>query len=579
MAETQSKQWGVTAPISTSQPTPGDLKLNDELVEELTRQNVFESHEGSDMRVRVLRHIQEAVDKFCKHVGKLKGLPQSTIDTMSGKIFCFGSYALGVHGPSSDIDTLIVAPKSVSLNDYFDHFERIFREMSDEKLITEMNPVPEAFVPLIKMEYSGVSIDLLFVSLPSMTQIPKDLEGVDKNMLRGLDDTAMRSVNGTRVTLELMQSIPQIKSFRHALRAIKLWSTQRGIYGAVFGYPGGIAWAIMVARICQLYPMACGATILTKFFRLMGKWPFPRPVMLKNIEEGTLNLRVWNPTQYPGDRAHLMPIITPAFPSMCSTHTIMHSTLHVLREEFERADQLINSESGILEGKKQWRDLFTKHTFFTKDHKYYLSVIAASRTEKAHSTFSGLVQSKFRLLCKNIEDGQCGIDIARPWMKGISRVHRYNNEEEADKIIQGHTDFQIKASEVPEIAPGEDSPAGIMYTTTFYVGLKLKPDGTKSLDISYPVSDFRNLVTTNNGFNEKLNSVRVIHTRNNQLPDDLFSEGETKAPKPSKKGKKGDVNKAAKRHFAETGLDVRITRITKTSRRILTAQEQLTRSG
>ena len=73
--------------------------------------------------------------------------------------------------------------------------------MSDEKLITELNPVPEAFVPLIKMEYSGVSIDLLFVSLPSMTQIPRDLEGVDKNMLRGLDDTAMRSVNGTLTVL------------------------------------------------------------------------------------------------------------------------------------------------------------------------------------------------------------------------------------------------------------------------------------------------------------------------------------------------------------------------------------------
>ncbi|KAJ4410183.1 polynucleotide adenylyltransferase [Didymella pomorum] len=569
------KQWGVTAAISSAPPKPDDLKLNDELIEELKRQNVFESPEGSDTRVRVLRHIQEVVDKFCKHVGKMKGLPQSTIDTMSGKIFCFGSYALGVHGPSSDIDTLIVAPKSVSLNDYFDHFEKIFREMSDETLITEMNPVPEAFVPLIKMEYSGVSIDLLFVSLPSMTQIPKDLEGVDKNMLRGLDDTAMRSVNGTRVTLELMQSIPQIKSFRHALRAIKLWSNQRGIYGAVFGYPGGIAWAIMVARICQLYPMACGATILTKFFRLMGKWPFPRPVMLKNIEEGTLNLRVWNPTQYPGDRAHLMPIITPAFPSMCSTHTIMHSTLHVMREEFERADQLINAEkTGIVDGGRPWKDLFTKHTFFTKDHKYYLSVVAASKTEKAHSTFSGLVQSKFRLLCKNIEDGQCGIEIARPWMKGIHRVHRYTNDEEANQIIQGETKYQLKGDAIPQISPGEASPPDIMYTTTFYVGLKLKPDGNKSLDISYPVSDFRNLVTTNNGFNNELNFVRVVHTRNNQLPDDLFSEGETKPQKPSKKGKKGDPNKAAKRQFEETGLDVRITRTTKkTPRRILTAQE------
>ena len=50
MADTAPKQWGVTAPISTSQPTPADLKLNDELVEELKRQNVFESPEGSDMR-------------------------------------------------------------------------------------------------------------------------------------------------------------------------------------------------------------------------------------------------------------------------------------------------------------------------------------------------------------------------------------------------------------------------------------------------------------------------------------------------------------------------------------------------
>lgn len=50
MAETQPKQWGVTAPISTQAPTASDLKLNDELVEELKRQNVFESPEGSDMR-------------------------------------------------------------------------------------------------------------------------------------------------------------------------------------------------------------------------------------------------------------------------------------------------------------------------------------------------------------------------------------------------------------------------------------------------------------------------------------------------------------------------------------------------
>ena len=63
----------------------------------------------------------------------------------------------------------------------------------------------------------------------------------------------------------------------------------------VFGYPGGVAWAIMVARICQLYPFANGATIVSKFFSLMQKWSWPRPVLLKHIEEGAMGLRVWNP--------------------------------------------------------------------------------------------------------------------------------------------------------------------------------------------------------------------------------------------------------------------------------------------
>ncbi len=51
----------------------------------------------------------------------------------------------------------------------------------------------------------------------------------------------------------------------------------------------------MVARICQLYPYANGATIISKFFSLMCKWSWPRPVLLKHIEDAEFNLRVWNP--------------------------------------------------------------------------------------------------------------------------------------------------------------------------------------------------------------------------------------------------------------------------------------------
>jgi poly(A) polymerase len=295
MEEKKKPTWGVTAAISEAAPSDNDNRLNDELIDTLTRMNVFETPEGNKRREEVLAHVQKVVEEFVRRAGKQKGLAPSSLDVAGGKIFFFGSYALGVHGPTSDIDTLIVVPKHVHIEDFFKTFPTVFRELSDPKDITELVPVEDAFVPIIKMEYRGVSLDLLFASMPTMSSVPKDMETVDKAVLRHLEETTIRSVNGTRVVKELLASVPQRRHFRYALRAVKLWANRRGIYGAVFGYPGGIAWAIMVARICQLYPMACGATILAKFFNLMHKWNWPRPVMLKEHALPEFGLRVWNP--------------------------------------------------------------------------------------------------------------------------------------------------------------------------------------------------------------------------------------------------------------------------------------------
>ncbi|CAO2652415.1 Nn.00g006980.m01.CDS01 [Neocucurbitaria sp. VM-36] len=545
-------QWGVTSAISEAYPTKEDEKRNDELIATLKRENVFESPEGNAKRQTVIEHLGKVVQEFVRRVCKQKGLPQSTIDSAGGKVFTFGSYALGVHGPSSDIDTLVVAPKYVSIDDFFLTFPPTFKEMSRAEDIEEFVPVEEAHVPLIKMEYSGVSVDLLFASLPKMSSIPADMATIEKKHLEGLSESATRSVNGTRVTKELLAAVPPGTAFRHALRAIKLWSNRRGIYGAVFGYPGGVAWAIMVARICQLYPYANGATIISKFFSLMYKWTWPRPVLLKHIEEAEFNLRVWNPQLYGPDRGHMMPIITPAFPSMCATHTVMPSTLRIMQAEFGRADKIVQH---IFAGAKSWDALFERHTFFTKDHKYYLSVVAASRTKEASATFSGLVQSKVRWIVKHIDDGQTGIETARPYIEYFERVHRCKNEEQVDKVSQGNLDYMIPASEVPaEGSAPANGEAHLVYTTTFYIGLAIPPEGAKSLDISYPVGRFRDMVRESQLYDDNTMSVRVVHTRNTQLPDDVFVAGETRPRKPTKEKKKKDA-KTVKRPFAETGLD------------------------
>lgn len=194
----------------------------------------------------------------------------------------------------SDIDTLIVGPKFVTRNDFFEHFPKILEELAPPGAIEELTSVPDAYVPIMKLEYSGVDIDIIYASL-QLQSVPLTLSLKDDALLRGLDDVDRRAINGTRVSDIMLELVPQQKSFRYALRAIKLWAQRRAIYANIMGFPGGVAWALMVARLCQFYPNAVGSHILMRFFTIMRQWRWHQPVQLKTFSENILNARVWNP--------------------------------------------------------------------------------------------------------------------------------------------------------------------------------------------------------------------------------------------------------------------------------------------
>ena len=77
---------------------------------------------------------------------------------------------------------------------------------------------------------------------------------------------------------------------------------------------------------------------------------------------------------YPSDRAHRMPIITPAYPAMCSTHNVTKSTQHIMTQECKRAAAIVDK---IVIGTGEWSELFAKHDFFYK-YRYYLQIIAST---------------------------------------------------------------------------------------------------------------------------------------------------------------------------------------------------------
>ncbi|XP_037540537.1 poly(A) polymerase type 3-like [Nematolebias whitei] len=106
---------------------------------------------------------------------------------------------------------------------------------------------------------------------------------------------ALHDYRRCRVTDEILYLVPNKENFRLTLRAIKLWAKRRGIYSNILGFLGGVSWAMLVARTCQLYPNAVAATLVHKFFLVFSKWEWPNPVLLKQPEDSNLNLPVWDP--------------------------------------------------------------------------------------------------------------------------------------------------------------------------------------------------------------------------------------------------------------------------------------------
>lgn len=518
----------------------------------------------------VLGKIDSMVKDFVYRASIAHGMSDQIARQAGGKIFTFGSYRLGVHGPGSDIDTLCVVPKHVQREDFFQIFEEMLRNREE---VSEVAPVPEAFVPVIKIKFMGISIDFLFARL-TLPRVEANLELSSSNILKGLDDRDVRSLGGSRVTDEILRLVPNVDVFRMALRCIKLWAQRRAIYSNVMGFLGGVAWAMLVARICQLYPNEAAGAIVSRFFIIIYQWNWPQPVLLKPIEEGPLPVRVWNPKLYPQDRLHRMPIITPAYPSMCSTHNVTQSTQMIMTQECKIAAEIVDR---IIVGTATWRELFKKHDFFYK-YKYYLQIIASSGSADLQLKWEGTVESKIRQLVMKLELVPTLL-CAHPYTKGTDQVSECHTDDEVRQVATGdippevaaRTKVTDNAEETAASNAGADGSTADnsadtsgrrqIWTSTFYIGLCIEPrqantTGPRKLDISYPTNEFTRLVKQWEQYDESSMGIVVRHIKCSQLPSYVFDGDERPAPKQLKRQKKNGVDPSAKkRKSSPTGED------------------------
>ncbi|KJH46291.1 Poly(A) polymerase central domain protein [Dictyocaulus viviparus] len=420
---------GVSQPISKALPDARDLRLTTQLVECLKNFNLFETDEEMHARIEVLRKLNSLVKNWVRKVSESK-LPAEMCENVGGKLFTFGSYRLGVHTRGADIDTLCVAPRHVDRSDFFGSFYDMLKE-----------------------------------------EVPDDQTLNDDMLLKNLDDKSVRSLNGCRVADEILRLVPYPETFALCLRAVKLWAKNHGIYSNVLGFLGGVTWAILVARTCQLYPNASPSKLLLKFFLVFVTWEWPLPVVLKDMDTttrpdiGALQDLVWDPRIRGSDRFHLMPILTPAFPEQNSTFNVTNSTRSIMINEMKEGLEIMKD---IYEGRADWSKLFEEVNFFTR-YKHFISLTCAARNEEDHLIFCGFVESKIRHLIGALERNQ-----------GISLAHINPRQ------------YKPLPSAIPTFGAGYENPV----CTLWFIGLEFDRAMAKAFDLTVEISQFHHIIVT-----------------------------------------------------------------------------------
>ena len=93
------------------------------------------------------------------------------------------------------------------------------------------------------------------------------------------------------------------------------------------GYLGGVNWAILVIKICQMYPNFATNRMLEMFFKIYSQWDWENNEVHIHAASKESEKKDFNP----GD---VMKIIVPTSPYINSSDKVSKQTLFFMKREF-----------------------------------------------------------------------------------------------------------------------------------------------------------------------------------------------------------------------------------------------------
>lgn len=162
-----------------------------------------------------------------------------------------GSHRLGVAEPGADLDLVGVAPRRIPRAELL---ERLPVRLRAQGMDVRARIV-EGAAPRLALCVEGHDVDLQHVAWPDERPWPTSVDALSGE--RGLDPesrAAVRTLVAADALLEQADRHGGQGRFREGLRALRRWAAARCIDDNALGYPGGLAWAVMLADAAFVVP-------------------------------------------------------------------------------------------------------------------------------------------------------------------------------------------------------------------------------------------------------------------------------------------------------------------------------------
>jgi poly(A) polymerase len=332
---------------------------------------------------------------------KLYGIFRAWLDpTMPFQMFVSGSYRMGVHTEDADIDVVFVVPEAVTRAAVFTRFLNVLQVRED---ITDLQPVPDARVPIIGLALDGQDFDIMTCHVPAMhlgpdRSLPPRADLLDTyNWMNGADEASILSFNGPRVTEILLRVAPadRKRHFLLALRFLRVWAKRRAVYSNKCGYLGGVNLALLACFAAMRRPLGVASTIVAHVFELFAgwRWTLANPVALG--EEGLLKCPPWLRTyEWAGARHEAMVVLTPCFPRTNSMFSASEYTRDILQGEFRRAFAGVGPRPGA-----DWEAVCRPYSALATCPRFVALIVAVEDTP-AGRTWQGYAEAQIRYLAR-----------------------------------------------------------------------------------------------------------------------------------------------------------------------------------